>query len=760
MSEIAGRIGGNWHDATVMVVSPAPTHPQDYGNRKRIYRICRILKEAGAKIHFVHYASEHDWRNRLPLSAQKAMMSEWDGYYLVPPTRPLHPDPLDGSHHTADEWWDPALEPTLSWLSDKLRPDMVIVNYTWLSRALDFAPKHALRILDTHDKFSGRKEMLAGAGIAPEFFYTTEPEEAKALDRADIVWAIKDEERQLLRQLTQRPVLTVPHIDPYKPISMRPTAEDPADFELRLGFMGANNSVNFKNLERFLIEAEQVFRTYLAPVRIVVGGTICERLDQMELPFLEKVGWVEDVAEFYQTVDAAIIPMEFSTGLKIKTAEAMSFGLPILSHAHAFEGYQPTHPFHALGSFRALALACVDLAFELQGLEALRVATSEAYSSAVSVVAEGLAETSRFLHSSHAQVLICLSPETTRRRSLHAQIARTNIEYISACCPVIAYLDAVTSIEGTMAIIQGSIARKVFLNPSIRPTLSKPDIARLEDAGCAWATLQSIVDQFAVGAVWLDHLPRERFPTAPVPSLRHVYVNFALMPATATCSDIAATVRTLAGPETRIAIVAEGDTPFSSTLRAALGAERLAAPAFWPAKFDLIWQFQASDPAVQFGLNVIAHTRDDNAVELLADLARLGKETRINVIEIDRDDERVERHYSRGCDYRYFSRRALESPKRDLLRQAKLTVNLAHHSPFAALLASIFDTSGHHVVNVYDNGEFRLDRTLSSGLLSFIETVHAALQAPPASRSIAAIRAAQMRHDPGWINLCSALSRL
>lgn len=76
MLNLHSQIAGTWGNATVIVVSPAPTHPKDYGNRKRIFRICKILKEVGAKIHFVHYASESDWRNRVPLSPQKQMMME------------------------------------------------------------------------------------------------------------------------------------------------------------------------------------------------------------------------------------------------------------------------------------------------------------------------------------------------------------------------------------------------------------------------------------------------------------------------------------------------------------------------------------------------------------------------------------------------------------------------------------------------------------------------------------------------------------
>ena len=759
MLNLHSQLAGNWGNATIIVVSPAPTHPKDYGNRKRIFRICKILKEVGAKIHFVHYASENDWRNRVPLSPQKAMMTEWDGYYLVPPSRPLHSDP-EGSHHTIDEWWDPNVGATLSWLSDKIRPDVVIVNYTWLSKALEFVPKYALKILDTHDKFSGRKELLASYDISPEFFYTTEEEEAKALDRADIVWAIKHEEELLLQNLTQRPVRTVPHIDPFEMIPARAAPDDPADFELRVGFMGAKNSVNYKNLERFLIEAEPIFKSYLAPVKIVIGGTICEMLDQIAFPFIEKVGWVDDVEKFYRDVDVAIIPMEFSTGLKIKTAEAISYGLPLISHAHAFEGYEPQHPFHGLKSFREVALACIDVAVDPAQLENLRSATARCYTSAVAAVAKGLVETGRALQSNDSHALVCLSPEVSRRRSFHAQIARANVEYLSYCGPVVAYLESIVDVEGALQFAQSSKARKVYLNPAIQSTLAEAEIARLEDVGCLWLSFEGILEKVPVACLWIDHMPAYETAT-PLRQVSRAYLNLAVMPASTVASGaFASSVRRIAGADARISVVADRDTPEASGIRAELGAERLAAPAFWPGHFELIWQFQASDTSEQFGINVIVQARDHPVIELLADIARTAKEPRINVIEIDRDDDRTERIYSRGCDYQYFSRRALESSKRDLLRRAKLTINLAYRKPYANLLASIFDAAGHQVVQVFDNGEFKVERTLSSGLLSFVEHVHGALKDPLPNRVIPSIRAAQMKDDPGWSRVWGEISSL
>ena len=176
----------------VLVLSPTPTHPHDYGNRKRIFEICKRFKDQGAQLTFVHYPAELEWRTTLPVNAERAMQQCWDHYYTIAPTRPPHTDP-SASDHRIDEWFDSAIGQFLNWLFSVRSFDIFVVNYAWLSGAFDFAPPHTFKILDTHDKVSGRRQMLKSLKLGPEFFHTTEEQEAIALGRADLVWAIKGE---------------------------------------------------------------------------------------------------------------------------------------------------------------------------------------------------------------------------------------------------------------------------------------------------------------------------------------------------------------------------------------------------------------------------------------------------------------------------------------------------------------------------------------------------------------------------------------
>ena len=351
---------GHWTGQRVLVLSPTPTHPQDFGNRKRIFEVCRTLRDAGAEITFIHYPAETEWRQANPWSAERAMVAAWTQYYTVPASRDLHTAPK-GTHHEIDEWWDDAIGVFLRWLFSVQTFDVFIVNYAWLSKAFEFAPPSIVKILDTHDKKSGRRELLTANGIAAEYFFTTEPQEKIAFNRADLIWAIKDEERAVFEKMTTTPVITIPHLDPAHRLT-RPEP-DPEGY-LRVGFLAARNNINRVNVTNFLRIAEPIFTASFAPIKLVIGGSICDYLAEMKPPpFVELRGRVPSADAFYESVDCAVIPMTFSTGLKIKTVEAISAGMPVVSTAHAFEGFQPADRMHTLADFPALAQALVDLAF-------------------------------------------------------------------------------------------------------------------------------------------------------------------------------------------------------------------------------------------------------------------------------------------------------------------------------------------------------------------------------------------------------------
>jgi hypothetical protein len=348
----------NWVGTRILVLSPTPTHPPDRGSRKRVFEICRRLSDEGARLTFVHYAAEPDWQGRLPWHAERAMAAAWSQYYTIAPSRPLHAGPVE-QEHAIDEWWDPAIEHFLRWLLSVQSFDAFVVNYSWLGRAFESAPASLFKILDTLDEFSGRREIMATLGSQPEFFCTTEAQEKTALDRADLVWASGEEESAAFRRMTGTPVLTIPQVEVHRAIA--PPEPDAGGY-LRVGIIAAASNANRANISRFLETAEPVFRESFAPIKLMIAGSVCNVLGRMDHPFVELLGPVENVGDFYRSIDCVAIPVEPSTGLRVRTAEAVAFGVPVVSAA-PFEGPAPSGDPRGLASLEELARALSDLAF-------------------------------------------------------------------------------------------------------------------------------------------------------------------------------------------------------------------------------------------------------------------------------------------------------------------------------------------------------------------------------------------------------------
>ena len=425
---------------SILVLSPTPTYPTNAGNRKRIYHYCRELQMRGAKIHFLYYPFEW-WFSWIPQKDITAMTGQWDSFSIVPSTIPIQAPPIENKiHHHIDEWWDgPALEPMLTWLFQRKHYDAFIVNYPYLSKAFEFAPSDTLKILDMHDQFSGRRELLERMGSSPEFFYTTAEQEKVALDRADLIWAIKEEEAIFFRTLTEKPVVTMPHIEPEVVIERLRIPED--EGYLVLGMVGARNTINYRNAMVFIEEVLPILSRYLAPVKIRFGGGMCMDFESWtELPAgIELVGQFDKSEEFYATVDAMLVPLTFSTGLKIKAVEAFALGMPVIAHKHAVEGIPVTHPFHRCQSMRELALACVELAFDQGRLSELKRSTHETY-----IKLRELAETAfdNTIRAIIKKPTIIVAVHTYfLRKNLYRQHVLQTIDYLKYLGKVVCFID-------------------------------------------------------------------------------------------------------------------------------------------------------------------------------------------------------------------------------------------------------------------------------------------------------------------------------
>jgi hypothetical protein len=225
-------------------------------------------------------------------------------------------------------------------------PDLVLVQYVFQSYYCDFIPDHIPTVIDTHDKLS-RRHIFEQAGIDPGFFYTTEEEELRGLARADLVLAIQDNEAGYFER-AGKPVVVVGHI--------AEACFDDRRFNSmsKIGIVAAYNKFNLRAIEDALPPVLERLDEINANCEIHLAGNIAHGVT-LEHPKLIKRGFVESVAGFYAEMDLILNPTLDGTGLKIKTIEAMAYGLPLISTMVGFDGLVPRTPFHAAEDGDALA---------------------------------------------------------------------------------------------------------------------------------------------------------------------------------------------------------------------------------------------------------------------------------------------------------------------------------------------------------------------------------------------------------------------
>lgn len=311
----------------ILVISPIASHPEDQGNSVRIAAIGRQLQLLGHIVHFVYYPLEG-----LTQQQRITMSKEWDYFHTLPCQLPNTARTL-GDFFGVDDWYDPKLGAYVADLHEKWAFDAAIVNYVWFSRALESLPDSVLKVVDTHDIFGDRHKRFAEIGLEPEWFYTTVDEERRGLTRAHRVWGIQDEESSYLRDLlheTSSEVYTVGHISPSRFQAERPVRDRPI-----VGYLGSGNPFNVSAMRKFA-ETLQLNGDLVNKYQFVIAGSICDKIDT--IPPFKVLGRVNTVEQFYAQVDVVINPMNSGTGLKIKTLEALSFGLPFIGTPSALVG--------------------------------------------------------------------------------------------------------------------------------------------------------------------------------------------------------------------------------------------------------------------------------------------------------------------------------------------------------------------------------------------------------------------------------------
>ena len=328
----------------ILVFSPTLSHPQNEGNCKRIFTFTKYLQTLGHTIHFVYFT-----QSGLNRKSFELMLNEWDSLTVIDKTISFD---LSTTGYELDAWYQDNIHTIVNKVIETFDIEVVLVNYIMQSKLLEFVPKNVLKIIDTHDTFADRHLMFAenNAGVYHSYSVTKE-DEIKALNRADIILAIQKEEADYFSTVTDVPVKIINHLEGKHFIDRPYTSLQ------KIGFVGSGNPINNHSIHKFLNE---YFKHPVSnkDIQIIIAGAICNKIT-IKHPNIILKGIVDDLGEFYNEVDLIINPLTFGTGLKIKSVEALSYGVPIISTKVGFEGIKSKHVCHQIDTLKEM-VECID----------------------------------------------------------------------------------------------------------------------------------------------------------------------------------------------------------------------------------------------------------------------------------------------------------------------------------------------------------------------------------------------------------------
>jgi glycosyltransferase involved in cell wall biosynthesis len=320
----------------VLILSPFATWPETAGHRRRTAQVTRLLRDAGWRVTFLLYAFEDAWTHRFDEAAFDTMRRDWPEVLVFHANGGVGGVPEEGRHHRLDAWWDPALGAFLDTLFSRRRFDAFVVHNLWLSRAFMHAPPGTARVLEMHDLFHRRDAVFSALGLRADFFLPTEGAELEGLARADTISAIQAGERDWIHRRLPGRALLLPYADA---ALLRRPRRAPGYLEpgvVRFGVLASAHSLNLHGIDALLRALRAAPAAERARARILVGGAAARFLDPT-LP-CERIPDVPDEAAFYARCDIALVPNAGGTGFKIKLADALALGLPVLATAHGAEG--------------------------------------------------------------------------------------------------------------------------------------------------------------------------------------------------------------------------------------------------------------------------------------------------------------------------------------------------------------------------------------------------------------------------------------
>ncbi|HEY5138669.1 MAG TPA: glycosyltransferase family 4 protein [Methylococcales bacterium] len=322
-----------------LIISPTFPYPPNTGNRARIYQLLLNLKNLGQEVYLLYIDTE-------PFDESQVGENSWSTQTFVVPYTPPHKTLVSrilkkvqkklgmqaGYTYSIDGWYDDSINAFITELANQICFDIVIVEYAFFSKALECFGDQTLKVIDTHDVYTNRHLIYLNNQQPPHWYSTTEADEAKGLDRADVIIAIQHKEKEFFTKITKKKVIVVGHtVQLHEPVQRYLT-------DKAIVFVGSSTPMNVQGINLFAKHVFPQIKGRFAELKLILAGTICDMVEDFD--HCIKLGKAGSLKDIYGQADVVINPITFGTGLKIKTIEALGYAKPLVTTSIGAEGLE------------------------------------------------------------------------------------------------------------------------------------------------------------------------------------------------------------------------------------------------------------------------------------------------------------------------------------------------------------------------------------------------------------------------------------
>lgn len=323
-----------------IIASPVGCYPSQAGNAERVRQVHTCLESLGYEVHFILcpiqamspqfneeamtqvFGSRFHQLDNQPRPLQEKLIRLKRRYY-----HRIHKTGWLFDFMFADGYVSKQSCDAFSQLVNRIEPDLIVLIYGFMSPLVKDISANCKVVIDAQDKFSYRNRGIREAGSEGYWLSLLPYQERYLLSQSDVVLGIQEQESQYFKTLLKGKNTEVVTLDlivaPDQP-------ETKPNISPVIGFLASGNQHNVNGINRFIEKVWPIITEACPDTTLLIAGSVTKHLTTLT-PNVELLGWVENLADFYTRCRLIINPCETGSGLKIKTIEAVGFGIPVVS---------------------------------------------------------------------------------------------------------------------------------------------------------------------------------------------------------------------------------------------------------------------------------------------------------------------------------------------------------------------------------------------------------------------------------------------